>query len=61
MYGSTVRINDIRHLRWKEKRRVNVKDNRGEDRMDKDIRNEKIYSSKIRMLKIMYTKQKEKK
>ena len=30
IYGNTIKINHIRHLRWKEKRRVNVKDNKVE-------------------------------
>ena len=33
--ANTIKINDIRHLRWKEKRRVNVKDNKVENRMEK--------------------------
>ena len=32
--ANTIKINDIRHLRWKEKKRVNGKDNNGKDRMD---------------------------
>ena len=48
IYGNTIKLNDIRRLRWKEKRRVNVKYNKGEDRMDKVLKMRKYIAAPSR-------------